>query len=290
MRFVKSGEFVRSSDINDLVTHSRKRTSKPKVFNPPVRMVYNPFDVISREYDGTDWLFKLQPSWIISDNETSSIQVQNTDNDWTNLDDYPSFKVIKGPEKHLYLNKTSARLTWETFPQPDKLLILQSVALSGAEDLYSYTNKFPSVVYGSGITTECAFGSVTGGLSGSYIKGGIIHCGDKNFTVPNYEIDLGDNGRKLLYFEIECESNRDDDNEIFLPAVKTSAWEPAWEDTSDDEYPDNTHPVLATGLGTIIVPVGELIIASGSLSAFNATGCDNITISQCAGTLSYSRG
>jgi hypothetical protein len=55
------------------------------------------------------------------------------------------------------------------------------------------------------------------------IRGGIVYCGDKNFNVPYQGINLAASGVWLVFLEIGCESNRDDDNEIILPGIKTSA-------------------------------------------------------------------
>lgn len=130
------------------------------------------------------------------------------------------------------------------------------------------------------------------------IRGGIVYCGDKNFSVPRKELVLTSDGVWIIYLEIDCESNRDDDNEIILPKIKTSSeTDPAsfWQNDAwsigppETQYPDNTNPSVSDGIGTIIIPLGKLTIADGAAS-FVKVGCGNITVEQCGGTLSHTRG
>lgn len=132
----------------------------------------------------------------------------------------------------------------------------------------------------------CPFGKLVTTDAVREVLGGIVYCGDKNFIVPNHPLNLLVDSDVLLYFEIPCESNRDDDNEIILPGIKTSSWVPAWE--SGATYADNTNPTAATGIGTIIIPIGQVVISGGG-AKFTPVSCGNIFVSQCAGTLSHSR-
>lgn len=126
------------------------------------------------------------------------------------------------------------------------------------------------------------------------IRGGVVYCGDKNFDVPYQGINLAVPGTWLVQLEIECESNRDDDGEIILPGIKTSAITDAstfWDNkpwTEGTSYDDNTNPVVEDGLGTIIIPIGKLTVADGA-AKFEPVACGNITIAQCAGILSHTR-
>jgi hypothetical protein len=150
-----------------------------------------------------------------------------------------------------------------------------------------------------GGSTSCPFGElITVNDESEFtqgIRGGIVYCGDKNFNVPYQGINLATSGVWLVFLEIGCESNRDDDNEIILPGIKTSAeTDPSsfWDKktfTTGTSYDDNTNPTVTDGLGTIIIPIGKLTVADGAAS-FERVGCGNVTIGQCAGILSHTRG
>jgi len=125
------------------------------------------------------------------------------------------------------------------------------------------------------------------------IKGGLIRCGDQNFNVNDYVLDLGTDGTWLVQIELtDIEAATDDDGEIFLPGVITSTSTPAWDLkawTDPTDYDANTNPTSpASPTGTIILPVGKLIIADG-VPSLRPTACGNFLIGQCAGILNYSR-
>jgi len=155
-------------------------------------------------------------------------------------------------------------------------------------------NKTIYINKGGSGNNNCAFGSITSSVSGSsavYIQGGIVFAGDKNFNVSPFELDVDTDTSEtgdLYYFEIPCEANRDDDNELILGGIKTSTWDKSWVHESVEEYPDNTPPILPSGIGTIIIPLGKIIITEG-IPTFSPTGCGNIRIDQCGGTLTFSR-
>ena len=155
---------------------------------------------------------------------------------------------------------------------------------------------------GGGGSSSCTFGEITTWTEGEDtlkgIRGGLISCGDKNFNVANHEVNPATDGDWLVYLEIECESNRDDDDELILSGIKTSSEtdpDSFWQTVPYDpgppvtQYPDNTNPTVATGIGTIIIPLGRLVVDDGIMS-FTYAGCGNVTIGQCGGTLSHSRG
>jgi hypothetical protein len=142
-------------------------------------------------------------------------------------------------------------------------------------------------------TGPCAFGDVLELPDDARaIVGGVVYCGDKNFNVPRYDLALGTDGDWLVYLELACESNRDDEGEIFLPGIKTSSeTSPGsfWNITTDASYPANTNPPVSTGIGTIIIPLGSLTITDG-VPTFVPTACGQVTVNQCGGTLSHTRG
>lgn len=125
------------------------------------------------------------------------------------------------------------------------------------------------------------------------IRGGIIYCGDQTWNMDPQPLDLEVDGVWLVSMAITCESNRDDDGEILLPGILTGTrptgdWEKtAW--TTGTDYPDNDPPDVSDGLGTIHVPLGKLTIADG-VATMERAGCGSITVGQCAGTLSHTRG
>lgn len=144
--------------------------------------------------------------------------------------------------------------------------------------------------------STCPFGELVSMPEGSDyprgIRGGVIYCGDQNFNVNPQGINEAVEGVFLVYIELTCEANRDDDGEIILPGILTSTDTPSWEQitwTEETDYPSNTNPAVSDGLGTIIIPIGKLTIAGGSAS-LEPVDCGNITVGQCAGVLSHSRG
>ena len=152
-----------------------------------------------------------------------------------------------------------------------------------------------------GSTGLCPFGELETWQDGedtlTGIRGGIVYCGDKNFNVPRKEINLASDSDSLIYLEIACEANRDDDNELILSGIKTSSeTNPAtfWKDVSYaagppvTQYPDNDNPTVSTGIGKIIIPIGRLIVLDDA-ATLTPAACGNVIVSQCAGTLSQTR-
>ena len=124
------------------------------------------------------------------------------------------------------------------------------------------------------------------------IRGGIIHCGDQNWNIDPQLLSLASDGVWLVSISVTCEVNRDDDNQLLLPGVKTGT-EPTgdWTNTvwtTGTDYPDNTNPVVVTGNGVIKLPIGKLTIADG-VATISPAGCGNFTITHCAGSLGYTR-
>ena len=155
-------------------------------------------------------------------------------------------------------------------------------------------------VAGGGATVPgepCPFGEIITWVDGEQaktgIRGGIIHCGDQNWNVDPQELNLGADGAWLVSIKVDVEVNRDDDEELLLPGIKSGDrpsgdWDKtAWSEGTD--YPANENPEPDTGSGTIYLPVGKLTIADGS-ARLDPAGCGNFTITHCAGTLGYTRG
>jgi hypothetical protein len=149
---------------------------------------------------------------------------------------------------------------------------------------------------GSAAAGTCYFGEIitwtVGETTKTGIRGGTIQAGDKNFNVPNKELNLASTGVTLIYLEIAVTANNDDAGEILLPGIETSTettpsgfWKSAsWTAEPVTQYPANTRPILTTGVGKIIIPIGKLTIAAGA-ATLEAVRCGNITINHCGGTL-----
>lgn len=147
----------------------------------------------------------------------------------------------------------------------------------------------------------CPFGEIItwaeGEAAKTGIRGGLLVCGDKNFNVPNQELTLSAAGKWLVQILLSgIDPATDDDDEIFLPGgVVTASGTPEWDNKvysagpPATSYDDTTNPSTPADTGDIVIPIGILTIAGGSASLV-ATGCGTITVNQCAGILSYSRG
>jgi hypothetical protein len=140
----------------------------------------------------------------------------------------------------------------------------------------------------------CSFGELYVDDGDTKIRGGWIACGDKNFRVAGNTINLTTSGDWLIQIELDgIDPVTDDDDEIFLPGVITASGTPSWEAKANTEgstdYDDNTNPASPTGTGTAIVPIGRLVVEDG-VATLSAVACGNVTISQCAGILSVTRG
>ena len=155
-------------------------------------------------------------------------------------------------------------------------------------------NGFP--VETTAAVTVCPFGdlvTIPGTPPTQGVRGGLITCGDKNFNVAAYEIDVAADGEKVIYITIPCECNMDDDSELLLSGIKTSSTAAiaAMDWTVAAAYPANTNPTVASaGIGTFIFPVGSVTITDGVAADFVPTGCGTCNITHCAGTLSHTRG
>jgi hypothetical protein len=124
------------------------------------------------------------------------------------------------------------------------------------------------------------------------IRGGVVYCGDKNFDVPYQGVNDTD-GKWLIFLKLTgIKFNADDDDEIFLPGIKTSTGDPEIDKKAisgeSTDYDDNVNPSSPTGSATIYVPLGTLETEDG-VQKFTAVGCGNIRITQCGGTVSFER-
>jgi hypothetical protein len=163
--------------------------------------------------------------------------------------------------------------------------------------------EVPAGGRGGGVkaSTGCPFGEIitwtVGETTTTGIRGGFIQAGIKNFNVPNKELNPASTGVTLIYLEIAVTANNDDAGEILLPGIETSTettpsgfWKSvSWTAEPVTQYPANTRPLVTTGVGKIIIPIGKLTIATGA-ATLEAVGCGNITINHCGGTLTAARG
>ena len=149
---------------------------------------------------------------------------------------------------------------------------------------------------GGGSAAECPFGEIITVDDGTYtkaIRGGAMLCGDQNFNVPYRGIALGADSWVLLKITLTgIDPATDDDDEIFLSGVVTASGTPAWGTvtyTGSESYTPNTNPSTPAGTGTIVIPIGILKVTSG-VATLTPVGCGTITVGQCAGILSHTRG
>lgn len=146
--------------------------------------------------------------------------------------------------------------------------------------------------------TTCPFGEITtwqaGGTTKTGIRGGVVYCGDKNLTFDPFEVSLETDTALLIFLNIECTSNMDDDGELILPGIETTSDTPAadWDSSAwstGTQYPDNNNPTVSSaGVGAIIIPLGKLTVKDG-VATFDPVACGNVTVSQCGGILTHSR-
>lgn len=140
----------------------------------------------------------------------------------------------------------------------------------------------------------CPFGEIISWMEGEVaitgIRGGVIYCGDKNFNVADWPVNLGEDGSWLVEISltgIKCAT--DDDVELILPGVTTATGSPTWARKSGGgDYTDNTNPAAPGDSGTVIVPIGVLTVEGGN-ATLAPVSCGNVKVNQCAGILSISR-
>ncbi|MGA0846246.1 MAG: hypothetical protein ACO3RV_06855 [Luteolibacter sp.] len=121
------------------------------------------------------------------------------------------------------------------------------------------------------------------------ILGGTIHCGDQNWSIEPYSINLASDVDNLVWFSVSATVNTDDDGVLLLPGVDTGTGPPTWATGAyGSGYPSNTAPTVSSPSATVILPIGRLIVDSGRVNFF-PEGCGNFTITHCAGTVGYTR-
>lgn len=148
----------------------------------------------------------------------------------------------------------------------------------------------------SGGATGCSFGSIITVDDGTYtraISGGAFLCGDKNFNVAYRGINLGTSGSWLVQITLTgIDPSTDDDNQVFLSGVITASGTPAWGTvayTGSENFTANTNPATPSSTGTIVIPIGLLVVASGA-AILTSVGCGTIEATQCGGILTHTRG
>lgn len=149
---------------------------------------------------------------------------------------------------------------------------------------------------GGASSRVCPFGQIISVQDESYTKaimGGALLCGDQNFNVNYQGINLESDGTWLVEISLSgVDPATDDDDEIFLSGVITASGTPTWNlvsYTGTENYTPNTNPSTPAGTGTIVIPIGVLTITGGS-PRLDPVACGMITVGQCAGILSHTRG
>lgn len=145
--------------------------------------------------------------------------------------------------------------------------------------------------------TTCPFGSIVSVPDTSPVQkvilGGPVICGDDNYTVADYPIDLYSEVDTLLWLEVTFDVATDEDAQIFLPGIAASTGISGW--LSGSSYPDNETPTdPADPAGKIILPIGNLVVtipegATRGNAAFYNTGCGPFRVNFCPPSSFYTR-
>lgn len=147
---------------------------------------------------------------------------------------------------------------------------------------------------GSSGGAECPFGSITKWTEGegeaattkTGIRGGVVYAGDKVWNVEPQELNLAADGEFLVWLEVGVTANKEDG--VLLPGLETST-EPDWmQGALSAGYPDIEVPAADPGTGKAILALGNLKIEDGS-PTFAKTGCGNLRVTHCPGTLGHLR-
>jgi hypothetical protein len=155
------------------------------------------------------------------------------------------------------------------------------------------SNPAGPALAGPQIPLSCPFGMVYRDDEGDwYLLGGYVYCGDKNFYVTDLALDKTSTGQYLISIKLGgITANTDDDDAIILPGVKTSTSTPVWHSkpyTTGTNFDNNTNFTSPTSIGQIVIPVGKVVIVDNTVS-LDWSNCGNLTVSQCAGILSFTR-
>jgi hypothetical protein len=169
------------------------------------------------------------------------------------------------------------------FPETSgtKLNLYDPKVVMGADDPVAIQDEAP-----------CPFGKIITIPNSNPVKrainGGVIHCGDKTFSIDHWEINLGSTADVLVWFALKCTVNTDDDGELLLSGVKTGS-KPTWSHGAfSSGYPNSIAPSVKNPQATRILPVGRLTVAGGS-PTFEPLDCGNFVITHCAGDVLYYR-
>ncbi len=171
-------------------------------------------------------------------------------------------------------------------PDPTQFNIVER---AGKKFFHLLQDPSESSTAGGGIGSGGAFCELYQDGGDWFIKGGLIRVSDtKSFEVEPYAVSVAVDDEWLLYMQVDVQVNRDDDGDYFLPGLVTSSNTSIdiEETTTITSYPAGTAPVIATGLGTITLEVGRLVVASG-IPTFSPTGCGSFVLTHCAGSVSY---
>lgn len=114
------------------------------------------------------------------------------------------------------------------------------------------------------------------------LTGGTVTGGEGNETIP--DIDLGEIGAEPddgTHFWLVCTGTAPTEDDVLLPGIDLTSASVA----SGASFPGtNTLPTVAAPSGTLHISLG-----SWSGGAFIPSGCGNIQLTHCPGTLSHMR-
>jgi hypothetical protein len=121
------------------------------------------------------------------------------------------------------------------------------------------------------------------------VRGGTVRVsGKKTIKVPDYVVNTGTDGEKVLYIEVPVKINRTTDEQWPLPDLKDTNPESLDELDIEDatDWPAGTKPEISDGLGIVILPVGRLIVTDG-VPRFIPTGFGMFYLTHCFLNLGY---
>lgn len=184
-------------------------------------------------------------------------------------------------------------LEWaDLVPDPDHFEIVEIAGRRQFRPKRKEPESAAAVAGGEGSASGSFCGTFEEG-GATFINGGAMLCGDKNFYVEPFEVDTGGDGEWLVQILLgDIEFATDDDEEIFLPGgVESSDDTPSWDlksYSSGTDYDDNTNPSDPSDTGSIVIPIGYLKVEDGVVT-FRAESCGHIGVGQCAGILFHTR-
>ena len=129
------------------------------------------------------------------------------------------------------------------------------------------------------------------------IRGGLVECGDRIWSVPHIEVALTPDRVQWVSIRTFIRPNTDDAESVSLQGISISEVPEIrfHESQSEPDYglikvPPIFSPIMTEGVWIygIGLPLGKLTVAAGVVT-FERTGCGHFVLTHCPGVLSYYR-